>query len=61
MRCDECKFWEQIYDGGYTNRGECNARMGSKVIYIIGGGFTSMAVDTERDFFCAEFEGKDDE
>jgi hypothetical protein len=52
MRCDECKYW---VESNYENDvGSCK-----QLGHILG--IYREEPETESDFFCAAFEGKDDE
>jgi hypothetical protein len=61
MRCDECKFWNCAFPDNEWSYGECEIKLGEKFDYYISGDYSGVRFDTERDFFCAAFEGKDDE
>jgi hypothetical protein len=59
MRCDECKYWLCLY----TDFGECSVKLGTKVDVLDPEGCKSIisVIETDADFFCAAFEGKDDD
>jgi hypothetical protein len=59
MRCDECKYWLCLY----SDFGECSIKLGQKVDIYDHEGSTSLVgrIETDSDFFCAAFEGKDDD
>jgi hypothetical protein len=63
MRCDECKYWERISDeGDKIQYGNCERITEEIDAYVDSRGDERSAfADTIADFFCAAFEGKDDE
>jgi hypothetical protein len=60
MRCDECKYWDQL-DPPCQDLGECKKITEIIDPFVDGYWATADYATTDADFFCAAFEGKDDD
>ena len=61
MRCDECKYWKGFKHVN-NSWGNCSIEMGDRVDFMVyNDGWSEKEIETDADFFCAAFEGKDDD